>query len=349
MKKRNNVSAYRPPTMSDVAKSAKVSRQLVGLVFRGQPGVSLETERKIRKIAKEIGYRPNIAAQSLRKNSAKKFGVIFHSEEAVMADLLPSLHSQAAELGYDLILSAVNEEHNENSAVESLLGHRCNGIILISSRLSLGRLKNLAREIPLVSIGRRVKGVRCGIVSSHGEVGVESAVNYLISLGHKKICYVEGPDMLDAEYRLAGYKRAMKKNQLVSKIISIPGDFATIGGAAAADQILNMQSLPTAIICNNDESAMGLWHRLMQNGIKIPEQISIVGYDDSLAKFPFLDMTTVRQDSRELAQAAVLDLTKRVSGEIHNSRTYLTSARLVVRTSTCKPMKAHRSGSKLVK
>ena len=335
--------------MSEVAKAAKVSRQLVGFVFSNQPGASPETEKKIRRVAKEIGYHPNLAAQSLRRNTPKNIGVIFHSEEAVMAELLPSLHAEAQGLGFDLILSSVNEEHNENSAVESLIGHRCSGIILISSQLSTNRLKNLAREIPIVSIGRRLIGVNCGVVSSHGEFGMEKAVDYLVSLGHKSIAYVEGPDMLDSEYRLAGYKKSIRKNRLKQDIVSLPGDFAASGGAAAADIIIHRESLPTAIICNNDESAMGLWHRLMQAGIRIPRQISIVGYDDSIAKYPFLNMTSIRQDSRELAAAAVRDIAGRIAGEIRTSKIYLTSANLVVRTSACKPMKRAISGSKLCK
>lgn len=327
----------RPATMADVAKLVGVSRQLVGLVFSGQPGVGAETEAKIRAAAKEIGYRPNLAAQALRSDSTKRIGIVFHPTESSMAELLPALSSEARSADVDLVLAAVDEENDENAAVEGLLGHRVNGLILVSSQLSATRLQKLARELPLVSIGRRLDKVRCGVVSSHGEVGVASAVEHLIGLGHREIAYVMGVDMLDAEYRLAGYEKAMKRHGLDLDIVRVAGDFAERGGAAAAETLLKRQGLPTAIVCNNDQSAAGLTHRLLQAGVKFPDDVSIVGYDDTLARYPYLNFTTVRQDSKELAAAAILDLVARIRGEKYLSQTYLTSSKLIIRTSTSKP------------
>jgi len=188
-----------------------------------------------------------------------------------------------------------------------------------------------------VSIGRRLEKVRCGIVSSHAELGVESAVQHLIDLGHSEIVYVLGPDMLDSEFRLAGYKKALRRAKIKSDVISLPGDFAARGGSKAAEVLLERRSLPTAIVCNNDESAMGLWHRLLQAGVKIPQDISVVGYDDSVASYPYLDMTTVRQDPNELAAVAMSDISARILGSKYLAQTYLTSSKLVVRSSTVKP------------
>ena len=192
----------------------------------------------------------------------------------------------------------------------------------------------------MVSIGRRLERIRCGIVSSHAELGVESAVQHLLDLGHTEIAYVEGPDMLDSEFRLAGYKKVMRRAKIKFDVISVPGDFAARGGSKAAEILLKRNTLPTAVVCNNDESAMGLWHRLLQAGIKIPQEISVVGYDDSVAGYPYLDMTTVRQDSDELASAAMGDLSSRINGEKYLAQTYLTSAKLIVRSSTTKARKS---------
>ena len=330
----------RPVTMADVAKKIGVSRQLVGFVFSGQPGVGTDTEAKIRKAAKDLGYRPNLAAQSLRRDETKYIGLIFYAAEAVMSELLPALQREAHENNFDLLSSAVTNAEEEIMAIEWLRGHRCNGLIFIASHLSTNRLQKLAREIPMVSIGRRLEKVRCGIVSSHAEIGVESAVQHLIDLGHTEITYIQGPDMLDSEFRLVGYKKAIRRAKIKSDVISLPGDFAARGGSRAAEVLLKRKTLPTAVVCNNDESAMGLWHRLLQAGVKIPHDVSIVGYDDSVAGYPYLDMTTVRQDPNELAAAAIADLSARILGSKYLAQTFLTSSKLVVRSSTVKPRKS---------
>lgn len=330
----------RPVTMADVAKNVGVSRQLVGFVFSGKPGVGIETEAKIRKAAQALGYRPNLAAQSLRRDDTKYIGLVFYAAEAVMSELLPALQREAHENNFDLLSGAVTNADEEVLAVEWLRGHRCNGLIFIASHLSASRLQKLAREIPMVSIGRRLEKIRCGIVSSHAELGVESAVQHLIDLGHTEIAYVEGPDMLDSEFRLAGYKKALRRVKIKFDVISLQGDFAARGGSKAAEILLKRKSLPTAVVCNNDESAMGLWHRLLQAGVKIPQDISVIGYDDSVADYPYLDMTTVRQDPGELAAAAMLDLSARILGSKYLAQTYLTSSKLIIRSSTIKPRKS---------
>lgn len=332
----NSAADSRMPTQADVAARVGVSRQLVGLVFSGAPGVNPETEAKIRAAAKEIGYRPNLAAQSLRRDASKYIGVVFHIGESSMVELLPAIYEQAAKHGFELMLSAVSSSRDENEAIEEVLGHRCSGLILIASTLSTSRLQKLAREIPLVSLGRRVEKVRCGIVSSKGEAGVFDAVEYLIGLGHKKITYVFAKDMLDGEFRLEGYVSAMDKYKLSKSVVTIAGDFAERGGAKAAEIILKKE-LPTAIVCNNDQSALGLSMALLKNGIKIPDDVSVVGYDDTFAQLPFLNLTTVRQEPQELASIAVDDLVARVRGEKYLSESFLTSSKLVIRTSTAMP------------
>jgi len=327
----------RQPTMADVAERVGVSRQLVGLVFRDAPGVGAETEAKIRAAAKELGYRPNLAAQSLRREGSKYVGVVFHASERSTNEIIPAIYKYAGEQGYQVVISAISSDRTDQEAIDEVIGHRCDGLILISSTISVTRLQKLARTIPLVSLGRRLTGVRCGVVSSRGESGVFDAVEYLIGLGHRSIAYVNTKDMLDIEYRLEGYQSAMDKEKLKQTIVTVIGDFAEDGGAKAADKILSMDKLPTAVVCNNDQSAFGLIHRFLQKGIRVPEDVSVVGYDDTVAQLPFLDLTTVRQEPDELAKCAVDDLSARIKGDKYLSDTFLTSSTLVVRTSTCQP------------
>jgi DNA-binding LacI/PurR family transcriptional regulator len=326
------------PTMADVAAKVGVSRQLVGLVFRDAPGVGAETAAKIRAAAKEIGYRPNLAAQSLRRDSSNNIGFLFHADQSSMQDILPAMYKSAKAAGFNLIISAVSKSHNESEAIEELLGYRCEGLVLAGTELSQSRVQKLAREIPLVSLGRRMEQVRAGMVSSNGEAGIFAVTKHLIELGHKDIAYVHAKDMRDAQYRLEGYRAAMDANKLKSRVVTIDGDFAEVGGAEAANKLLK-ENLPTAVVCNNDQSALGLSHRLLQAGISIPAQVSVTGYDDTVAQFPFMDLTTARQDPEDLAHFAVNDLVARIRGEKYISETYLTPATLVVRSSTAKPRK----------
>ena len=329
----------RLPTMADVAKKVGVSRQLVSLVFRGGAGVNPETEVKIRTAAKEIGYRPNLAARSLRQDSSRYIGVVFHTSESSMDELLPALYKHAKRAGYDLMLSAVTTQRGEAEAIEEIIGHRCEGMVLISPQSPKSRLQRLARELPMVSIGRRLTGVRCGVVSSWGEKGVAEAVAHLVSLGHREIACVYAKDMNDGEFRLEGYLNGMHEAELRPDVVELEGDFGELGGARAAEKLLRRKTLPTAVVCNNDQSAFGFIHRLQQAGVAFPSEMSVVGYDDTLARWPFLSLTTVRQDGDELAAAAIFDLASRIRGEKFISETVLTSSKLVLRTSTTAPIR----------
>lgn len=328
----------RQPTMADVANKVGVSRQLVGLVFRDAPGVGAETAAKIRAAAKELGYRPNLAAQSLRRDSSNNIGFMFHADQSSMQGIVPAMYKYAKAAGFNVVLSVVSSSHSETEAIEELLGYRCEGLIVSASDLSLNRLQKLAREIPMVSLGRRMEQVRAGMVSSNGEAGIFAVTSHLIELGHKDIAYVNAKDMRDSEYRLEGYQAAMDAHKLPKRVVEISGDFAEIGGGEAANKLLK-QNLPTAVVCNNDQSAFGLTHRLLQAGVQIPAQVSVTGFDDTVAKYPFLDLTTARQDPEDLARFAIEDLVARIKGEKYLSETYLTPAKLIVRSSTAKPRK----------
>lgn len=333
-----DASDQKRPTMGDVAKKVGVSRQLVGLVFQNAPGVGAETAAKIRAAAKELGYRPNMAAQSLRRDSTKYIGFMFHADQSSMQGILSAMYKYSKAAGFQIVLSVVSESHSENDALEELIGHRCEGIVISGSHFSQSKLQKVAREIPIVSLGRRLEQVRAGSVSSNGEVGVFDITNHIIGLGHTDIAYVYCKDMRDAKFRLEGYLAAMESKKLAPRVVTIDGDFAERGGANAADVLLK-GNLPTAVICNNDQSALGLTHRFLQKGILIPQQVSVAGYDDTVAQLPFLNLTTVRQDPDALAKAVVEDLVARIRGEKYLSDTHLTDVNLVIRTSTAKPRK----------
>ncbi len=330
-------SEQRHATMADVAAHVGVSRQLVGFAFRGASGVSAETAAKIFAAAEEIGYQPNLAAQALRRDATRYIGVTYHTSHSSTEELLPAIYKEAESRGYKVMLSAISRERDDQSAINEIIGHRCDGVILISSGLPVSRIQKIAKTIPMVSLSRRIKGVSCGVVASKGELGIFDAVEYLVSLNHKDITYVDVSEMFDHEFRLEGYEHAIKKHSLKSSVISISGDYIESAGAKAAGMLLAKATLPTAIVCANDQVALGLVYSLQKAGVKVPKDVSVIGFDDTVARLPFLDFTTVHQDADELAKAAVADLADRIEGKKTKAETYLTSAKLVIRSSTAKP------------
>lgn len=323
--------------MADVAAHVGVSRQLVGLVFRNASGVSKKTEAKIRAAAKELGYRPNLAAQTLRGAGSNYIGVVFHTAHSSTNELVPAIYKHAEKHGFKVVLSAISSTRTDLEAVEEIIGHRCQGVILISSNLSISKIQSLSKMMPVESVSRRVKIPNVGVVASAGETGIKDAVKHLVSLGHKEIAYINAVDMFDGDFRLDGYRSGMSEAKLATKVIDINGDYVEAAGSRAAEKLLASKKLPTAVICSNDQIALGLVFSLTKAGLNVPQDVSVIGYDDTVAQLPFLNLTTVRQDPNEMAEAAVDDLVSRILGKKSSSEIKLTSSKLIVRSSTVKP------------
>ncbi len=335
---KSSTSGLRPATMADVAEQVGVSRQLVGLVFRNASGVGAETRQKILDAAQALGYSPNSAARSLRSPSTKYIGVIFDPAHSAPVEIIEWLYSYAHEAGYKLVVSALTPTRNESEAITEIVGFRCEALILIAPRSTPELLHHSVGQIPLVIIGRGLTNSEFDLVRSQGDVGIASVVAHLASLGHTEIAYIHGADMLDADVRLAGYREAMKQGGLMERILDIYGEYTEECGATAAGLLLAGGALPTAIVCNNDQAALGLSHSLLAAGIRIPADVSVTGFDDSrIARFSFLNLTTVRQDPKEVGEAAIKAAIRRIAEPAASPAEVLTSAKLVLRSSTSAP------------
>ena len=320
--------------MADVAKLAGVSRQLVGFVFQGKSGFSPEAAARVRKAADQLGYRPNLAAQSLRRDTTKIVGVVFDPRESSPLEIIQSLYKVAANVGFEVILSAIADDRDEDEAIHELIGYRCEGLILIASRLPEAKLAELATEIPFVSIGRQLGSAIADSVCSDGSRGLGLLVDHLAANGHKDIAYVNASTMLDAEARLNGFLEAALRHKLSHRVIDVQGDYTEESGAEAARILLEYHALPTAVACSNDQQALGLISALRIAGTSVPDEISVVGYDDSpVARFSFMALTTVHQDAAELAETALNRLVERIANGALPPRVNLTSVSLVVRKS----------------
>lgn len=321
--------------MADVAQLAGVSRTLVSTIFRDIPGASAKTRERVMSAAEELGYRPDAAAQMLRRNRSGNLGVLFTSRHAFDLEFIEDIYPAAERHGYHLVLGAMTSTRDEYQAVEELLGYHCEALILLGPDLDAEQLNRIAQRVPVVEIARFVDGANVDVIRTDDESGVAQVVEYLVELGHRKILHVDGGRMPSAKDRRSGYETAMRKHGLEEHIRVIGGDYTEESGALAAAEILAEDDRPTAVVAGNDRCALGLLDSLRQAGLDVPADISVVGYDDSrLARLSFVDLTSVRQDVRQMAELAVKAAVERLDGGRKEVQQFVLPPSLAVRSTT---------------
>lgn len=302
----------RRPTLEDVAERAGVSRALVSIVMRDVAGASDETRQRVRRAADEIGYRPDPRARRLRQHRTKLIGMTFTAGQEFHAELVDGVYVATEALGYDVVLSAVTPHRDEARAVRTLVDDRCEGLVLIGPQMATRQLADLAARVPAVVVTRRVRGVDA--VRSDDVAGAVLGMEHLLALGHRRVLYLDGGGAPGAAERLRGYRRAVKAAALPE--IVRPGGLTEREGALAATAMIEAGELPDAVFAFNDRCALGVMDVLIRSGVSVPQQISVLGFDDSpLAGLAHIDLTTIRQDSVGLAGAAVYRLVERLDGE----------------------------------
>jgi DNA-binding LacI/PurR family transcriptional regulator len=322
--------------MADVAEKAGVSRALVSIVFRNQPGASEETRQRVLRVADEIGYRPDSAARLLARGRSRTIGVMFTVHQTFHTDLIEGIYPEAERLGYDVLLSASAQARSEAKAVEALLGHRCEALILLGPDAEPAYLDELGQRAVTVSVSRRVPRARVDFVHSAEGKGVRQAMDHLVELGHRRIVHIDGGRGPGSADRRRAYRAAMRSHGLEAEVRVIPGEHTEQSGietgrllVAERDQGL---PLPTAVLAGNDRCAWGLLMALTRAGIEVPRDVSVVGYDDShLSHLMPIGLTTVRQDARLMAEHAVRFAVERLEKPELEPREAVLDPKLVVR------------------
>ncbi|WP_323102302.1 LacI family DNA-binding transcriptional regulator [Intrasporangium sp. YIM S08009] len=330
-------------TMEDVAARAGVSRALVSIVFRGVAGASDETRARVLAAASDLDYRPDTRASRLGRGRTRMLGVTFAVGHAFHGEVLRSLYTEADAVGYEVVLSGVTPDRSDTDAVDTLLAERCEGLVLVGSDLATGAMARLAERLPVVSVlrpARRASGV--GVVRTDDALGMRLAVEHLRGLGHERIGLLDGGRAPGAAERRQGYRRGMRSAPGLHALV-MPGGLTELDGAAAARAFLAMNApRPTGVVAFNDRCALGFVDVVRQAGVRVPQDVSVVGFDDiEQAGYPHVALTTVRQDAARLGAEAVRTVTGQLDDagavEAAEPTGAVIEPELVVRSSTAPP------------
>jgi len=325
-------------TIVDVARAAGISVSSASVALRGEAGVSERTRDRILSTAGRLGYQPDQRARVLREQRSRLIGVTFAVDKTFDAGVVENLYLAAADTGYDLVLSATTAARPEVEAIESLLRERCPTLVLISPAISTAQLVELSARAAVVTIGSDLRADGVDSVSSDDHRGISDAVDHLAGLGHRSITYVDGGDAVLSPTRRDGYLTAMATHGLGAHAQVLPGHPTEEAGVEAARRVLGRAELPTAILTHNDQMAFGLLITLRQNGIAVPDEVSIVGYDDArLATLSTIRLTSVSQDARQLARTAIRRAITRAEDPDAPAEEFVAAPALIVRDTSGPP------------
>ncbi len=336
-------------TLEDIARLAGVSRSTVSRVVNNHPNVRPEVRERVWQVIHQVGYQPHAAARSLATNRTNVIGLVIpEAVSTLFTDPFFSLLIRGITDGcyarnYHLMLALFSTPAQEEDLYNRLLRSRyLDGVILASTRLDdplVGRL--LADGIPFVSIGRH-PDPRVSYVDVDNVAGARMAVDHLVRLGHTRIGTVTGPlNMSAGRDRLEGYKQALQAHHIpVDEDLIVEGDFTEGGGMASMARLLGLNPRPTAVFVASDTMAMGALRAVRQAGLRVPQDISLIGYDD-VPQASFLDppLSTVRQPIQQLGETAAHVLVDLIAhGQEHAQRLVL-MPELVLRQTTARPQK----------
>ena len=316
------VDGDRAPVMADVARIAGVSHQTVSRVLNEHPNVRPTTRDRVQAAIRELGYRPNAAARTLVTRRTNTLGVIsFNTTLYGPASMLYGIEQAAKQYDYFVTVAALSalDRRSVLDAVERLRDQAVEGIIVIAPQTTtVSALTSVTSDVPLVAVGCGTSGSVASVasVSVNNEAGAERATSYLLDLGHTTVHHLAGPrSWLDAQEREAGWRRA-----LVTRGAPVPepwtaGDWSSRTGFEFGLRIAE-ESAVSAVFCANDHMALGLMRALQQGGRRIPEDVSLVGFDDiPEAEFFGPPLTTVRQDFDELGRRALRVLVELIGSD----------------------------------
>ena len=329
-------AADRPPTIRTVAARAGVSKSLVSLVLQNSPRVSEEKRQAVLKAVAELGYRPDPVARSLAERRTRTIGVVIDDlSNPWYVELLDGLRPVLHEHGLRPLLA---DGRTEPDAVQALSDLRVDGLVLVGTPTAsaVDQVNGLGSPIPTVVAGTREPLLpTVDVVANDDYRGGRLATTHLLELGHRRITHIIGEGEV-GRLRRAGYEAVMTDAGRCP--VCVPGDWTEATGRRVGYELLRYSDRPTAIVAANDLSAVGVLTAADELGLRVPEDLSVVGYDNTVfSKLDRLSLTTIDSHIAEVGQLAGRTLTARLDGDSGTAGTRLLSPALVVRSSTGPP------------
>lgn len=333
-------------TIYDLAKVTGFSITTVSKALNNYSDVSEKTRAKILQAASDMGYLPNAHAQSLSTKKSWTIGVMFAEANEVgmkhpfFNAIIESFRQATEQQGYDLIFASRNLRNRDMSYLEHFKHRAVDGIVVICSDQMDEQVQTLIRSsIPIVVVDMDTEN--CSVVFSDNIAGGRLAVDYLYGLGHRKIAHIAGDGTTDAGLaRVDGFKQAMARLSLPTPdgYIVDGGFFSVDGGKTAMRRLLALEDRPTAVFAAGDQMAIGAIEAIHEAGLKVPEDISVIGYDDiEMVKYITPKLTTIRQDTDAIGQKAADVLIEQIEQKKRTAVTEVIPVELIVRDS-CAPL-----------
>ncbi len=332
--------ASKHATIHDVAKRAGVSKSLVSLVMRGATNVSDESRAAVLAAAKELGYRPNLAARSLARRRSQILGILVSDlHNPFFNEIIDGIDEVSVDRDYrPVITTGQLVASRERDAIEMLLELRVDGLMLLGPQVPRAVIAEVGETVPTVAVGLNSRAVSFDSIAGDERVGVQRAIDHLVELGHSHIAHVHGGSGAGARPRRRAYERHMKRHGLEEYITVASGDYTRAGGRRGMARLLELPDRPTAVFMANDFSAMGALEVLDNEGISVPGEMSIVGYDNlEAATLNRIQLTTIDQPRLEMGRTATQMLIERIDDGRTESRHVVLPPTLVTRSTAGPP------------
>jgi len=331
----------RRASIKDIAAVAGVAHSTVSRALQNSPLVNRQTAERIRGIAREMGYRASAVARGLATNRTRTIGVVVTTiADLFVAEVVGGIEETANDHGYSVFLANSSAQPDrEIKVVHSFAERRVDGIVVTSSRVGALYVPMLSEmRVPVVLINNQHPGEFVHSVMIANVEASREATNHLIGLGHRLIAYLGDRfgHQSDTE-RFAGYRQALEQADLAFQPELVAhGDGRPEGGVRAMEKLLALPEPPTAVFCYNDMSALGALKGIRAAGLRVPEDVSVVGFDDLfVAQYTEPPLTTVRQPKRQMGRLAMETLLKLMSGSRSEEHVRV-PGELIVRESTAR-------------
>jgi DNA-binding LacI/PurR family transcriptional regulator len=351
VRKGTRKTVAKTPDIRTVAALAKVSIATVSRTINNSPAVSERLSKRVWQAIEQLKYFPNTHARSLVSGRSRILGIIVENiTNPFFPELIQSFEEIAVAHGYEILVSSTNGDPAVlTNCVRRMLERKVEGVAVLSFGAEEPVLDQLVhRDIPMVLAEFRLDDPKVSTILLDYSTGIRAAIKHLIDLGHSRIGFLAGPHKLhSAITRENDFRAAMQDAGLsIQKKCVIECDHTLKGGVAGFGQLQALASRPTAILCSNDMTAIGVLRAAYMAGLRVPDDVSVIGLDDiDFAEFTLPPLTTIRLSRADLARAAFEALRQQAeeSGNPKLQREFLVSTSLVVRGSTAAPASSGRS------